>query len=188
MFVNPTNRTDIFIDKSTDNVKVHNRPEASLDPEKYTQAVKLFNKFEPDQNIRLGYAEQKLDDYLSAQTSSTLGDKELNYIKNGIISIMSPSCSSDAERAALKNNAGKIIRQCASDKGAEMSFSQKWQKFKDTLSDVTNWLIGRENKAKTIMQENAGIVTKISKHLSNEKLAKTPIPPKEKSKSEGRSF
>ena len=165
-----------------------NSEEANLDPEKYTQAVKLFNKFEPDQNIRRGYAEQKLDDYLSAQTSSTLGDKELNYIKNGIVSIMSPSCSSDTERAALENNAGKIIRQCASEKGAEMSFSQKWQKFKDAVSDVANWLIGKENKAKTIMQENAGIVTKISKHLSNEKLAKTPIPPKEKSKSEGRNF
>lgn len=162
--------------------------EVSLDPEKYTQAVKLFNKFEPDKNIRRGFAEQKLDDYLSAQTSSTLGDKELNFIKNGIVSIMSPCCSSDTEKAALENNAGKIIRQCASEKGTEMSFSQKWQKFKDAVSDVANWLIGRENKVKAIMQENAGIITKISKHLSNKNVAKMHFPPKEKSKSEGRNF
>lgn len=162
--------------------------EASLDPAKYTEAVKLFNKFEPDKNIRRGFAEQKLDDYLSAQTNSTLDDKEINYIKNGIVSIMSPSCSSDAERAALENNAGKIIRQCASEKGTQMSFSQKWQKFKDNVSDIANWLIGRENKAKTIMKENAGIITKISKHLPNKESVKTPLPEQEKAKSEGRNF
>jgi hypothetical protein len=162
--------------------------EASLDPVKYTEAVKLFNKFEPDKNIRRGFAEQKLDDYLSAQTSSTLDDKEINYIKNGIVSIMSPSCSSDAERAALENNAGKIIRQCASEKGAQMSFPQKWQKFKDAVSDIANWLIGRENKAKTIMKENAGIIIKISKHLPNKESVKTPLPKQEKAKSEGRNF
>lgn len=109
---------------------------ASLDPAKYTEAVRLFNKFEPDKNIRRGFAEQKLDDYLSAQTSSTLDDKGLNFIKNGIVSIMSPLCSSNAERAALENNAGKIIRQCASEKGAQMSFLQKWEKFKDNVSDI----------------------------------------------------
>lgn len=161
---------------------------ASLDPAKYTQAVILFNKFEPDKNIRRGFAEQKLDDYLSAQTSFTLDDKEINYIKNGIVSIMSPSCSSDAERAALENNAGKIIRQCASEKGVQMSFSQKWQKFKDDVSDIANWLIGRENKAKTIMKENAGIITKISKHLPNKESVKKPLPKQEKAKSEGRNF
>ena len=179
-------RKKILVDRI--NELTINSEEASLDPAKYTKAVKLFNTFEPDKNTRRGFAEQKLDDYLSAQTSSTLGNKELNYIKDGIVSIMTPSCSSGAERAALESNAGKIIRQCASEKGAKMSFSQKWQKFKDNVSDIANWLIGKENKAKTIMKENAGIITKISKHLSNKESAKKSLPPQKKAKSEGRNF
>ena len=159
-----------------------------LDPGQFAKAVEIFNKFESNNNIRRGFAEQKLDEYLSAQTSSTLNDKELNYIKNGIISIMSPSCSSDAERTALKDNAEKIIRQCASDKNQKMSFSQKWQKFKDTISDIGNWLIGRENKARNLMKENPGIVTKVSKHLSSEGSTKTKPPSAKKAKLGGPSI
>lgn len=152
--------------------------ETKSDPKQYKKAVKLFNKFEPDNNYRRGFAEQKLDEYLSAQTSTTLDNQELNYIKNGIVDIMSPSCSSDAERISLKDNAEKIIRHCATDKGKTMSFAQKWEKFKDTISDIADWLIGRENKAKTLMKENPGIVTNVSKHLvtskdTNEKPSKT---------------
>lgn len=159
-----------------------------LDPIQFAKAVELFNKFESDNNIRRGFAEQKLDEYLSAQTSSTLNDKELNYIKNGIISIMSPSCSSDAERTALKDNAEKIIRQCASDKNQKMSFSQKWQKFKDTISDIGNWLIGKENKARNLMKENPGIVTKVSKYLSSGNSIQAKPPSAKKAKLGGPSI
>lgn len=48
--------------------------------------------------------------------------------------------------------------------------------------------MGRENKAQTIMKENAGIVIKISKHLPNKESVKAPIPKQEKAKSEGRNF
>ncbi|GAB4165196.1 MAG: hypothetical protein Tsb006_4710 [Rickettsiaceae bacterium] len=138
----------------------------SLDSARYSKAVELFNNIETDANKRKGYAEQKLDRYLSAQTSTYLDNKELTYIKNGVIAIMSPSCESNKEKIALEQNADKIIRACAIEKGGKLSFSQKWHRFKDSISDLKNWVIGKENTTQLIMQKHPEIVLKVKQHFS----------------------
>ena len=154
---------------------------------KYSKAIELFNKLEPDKNARLGFAEHNLDKYLSSETSPILDKKELERIKSGIIEIMSPSCKSKAEQLDLEQNAVKIVRTCSAEKGQKMSFSQKWQRFKDKVGNIKNWIIGRDNKTRSIMQNHPEIVLKLKQHLQPTKARRqAPLVGRDKNKGVGR--
>lgn len=66
-----------------------------------------------------------------------------------------------------------------------MSFSQKWERFKDNIGNVKNWIIGRQNKAQSIMQNRPEIVLKVKQHLSSAKTT-GQTPPVEQDKDKGR--
>ncbi|MDA9163660.1 hypothetical protein N9N97_02125, partial [Rickettsiaceae bacterium] len=148
-----------------------------IDPKLCAKSVELFCKLEQDPKKRAMFASDKLDSYLSNQASGHLGDKELNLIKDGIVDIMSPACDNKVERAALKESAAHIVRDCATEVGSSTSFSQKWEHFKDRVKDVANYVIGRENKAQKIMHDNPKLMEKIKQNLAPKgKVNNGPVP------------
>lgn len=157
--------------------------DGEVEPEQYANAVRLFSSIEKNKYATKGFAEETLEKYLSAQTTTVLNKKELEGIQNGIVSIMSPICS-DEERAELKSNAGKIVRACAAEKGQSMSFAQRWERVKDNITDLKNWVTGRENKAQQVMHAHPEIVLKVKKHFTSKTSRATP-PIKGSSKGRG---
>ena len=137
-----------------------------IDPQLCTKSVELFCKLEQDPKKRTMFASDKLDSYLSSQSTGHLGDKELHTIKDVVVDIMSPACINKTEKAALKESAAHIVRDCATEVGSSTSFSQKWEHFKDRVKDVANYILGRENKAQKIMHDNPALMEKIKRNLA----------------------
>lgn len=120
----------------------------SPDPKFHQRAVELYCKAEKDPELRKQFAMEHLDGFLKQQKSTTLNDKMVAKMQEAVVSILSPICKDQKEKSALEKNAAKLVRQCAADVGKKMSWSQAWERFKDSVSDIVGTLICSDNSIK----------------------------------------
>ena len=98
---------------------------------------------------------------------------------------MKPLCENKNEEQNLENNAGRLVRECASKAGITKSWSQAWNKFKDGIGNVVNYILGRENEVAKIMSQNPEI-TETLKNAMKTASEKTKMSHVEKQKSTSR--
>lgn len=138
---------------------------------KPTIAVKLYNAIETDQTKQKEFAAKQVGEYVKSQTN-VLDEKEKNRIKDGIIAILEPCCSSHDEKKSLRNNAGKLVRQAAEASGKKMSFAQGFHRFKDSVSKLFN----KDDHLKDLMEKHPQLSDKLKEAMKPQaKHEKTPV-------------
>ena len=131
------------------------------------KAMKVYSHIEKDLPRRKEFAAIQLDKF-SATCTGTLDTAEKERIQEVVIGIMTPLCKNEDEKEALKANAGKMVRECASEAGANKSWSQAWNTFKDKVKNVVNLVMGRENKAAKIMKDHPEIKDALVKAMKQQ--------------------
>ena len=94
--------------------------------------------------------------------------------------ILSPICKDQKEKSALEKNAAKLVRQCATDVGKKMSWSQAWERFKDRVSDIVGSLIRSDNSIKKIITQHPKLKRTLQSNLKNTDTTTKTIIPKSK--------
>ena len=121
-----------------------------------------INASEDNRKMYCDVAAERFDKF-SKTSTGILGSKEKERIKQVVIEFMTPLCKDAKEKAALETNAGKLVRECASQAGVTQSWSQAWSKFKDSIGNFVNYIIGKENAVTKIIKNN----TEITEALKN---------------------
>ena len=150
----------------------------SPDPKFHQRAVELYCKAEKDPELRKQFAMEHLDGFLKQQKSTSLNDEMVGKMQEAIVSILSPICKDQKEKSVLEKNAAKLVRQCAEDVGKKMSWSQAWERFKDSVSDIVGSLINVDNPIKKIIAEHPKLKQTLESNLKSTHTKS--IPPKAK--------
>lgn len=78
-----------------------------------------------------------------------------------MVKILEPLCETEQEKTMLQNNAGKLVRECASQAGKEMSWGQTLQREVDKVKDFVKWVLGRENEVQKIIEKHPDIINSL---------------------------
>jgi hypothetical protein len=135
------------------------RPESIISETKensYVLNMQAYCMVEHDPVKRDKFASTQLDKF-SETCTGKLDNEEKERIKQVVIDIMKPLCKDKNEEKDLEKNAGKLVRECASQAGITKSWSQAWSKFKDNIGNVVNYIMGKENEVSKIMSRNPEI-------------------------------
>lgn len=152
----------------------------SPDHKFHQRAVELYCKAEKDPELRKQFAMEHLDGFLKQQKSTSLNDEMVGKMQEAIVSILSPICKDQKEKSVLEKNAAKLVRQCATDVGKKMSWSQAWERFKDRVSDIVGSLIRSDNSIKKIITQHPKLKQTLQSNLKNTDTTTKTIIPKSK--------
>ena len=138
-------------------------------------AVVFYKGMEENPEKRSEFAANQLDEYcrndnlLMNNKGKALDSDTKDRIKNAIVEIFEPLCTSEKAKQELKDNAGKLVREFATSDKKEMSFGQEWKKFIDKVGKVFNELLGREDKLQKVMKDNPAIMDTLKQSLGRYK-------------------
>lgn len=127
------------------------------DPLRYRIAIEKFQVHEQDPIIVEKFASEQIDKF-SQQQKTVLDHAEKDRIKAGLIAILEPLCKDDKERKALHDNAGKLVRDCASKAGKNMSWGQAWSSFADKAKSFIPKLLGKQTQLEKLIERHPHIV------------------------------
>lgn len=135
------------------------------DPMRYRIEVEKFQSKEKDPAKVEEFATNQVDKF-SQQQKAILDTAEKDRIKAGLITILEPLCKSDQEKKALHDNAGKLVRDCASKAGKDMSWGQAWSSFADKAKSLIPKLLGRQTQVEKLIEKHPDIVSRLKKNMS----------------------
>ena len=134
-------------------------------PERYKAAIEKFQLKESDAAKVEQFAAEQIGNF-SKEQKTVLSSEEKDRIKAGLVTILEPLCKDDRERAALENNAGKLVRDCASKAGKDMSWGQAWSSYVDKAKNIVSKLMGKQTEVEKLVGKYPNIVEALKKNMS----------------------
>lgn len=117
-------------------------------------AIKNYTLIENNQNKIEEFATRQLQKYCNNQTITTLNKDDTDRISKALVSILTPICKNDQEKASLKQNADLLVRNYAKHIGATMSFQQAWNAY---IVDPVKKLLGRKKEIYQFFEQHTEI-------------------------------